>query len=37
MLPALKTVLKWYCTDVDKEIKKAKRNKKKWKSILKAI
>jgi hypothetical protein len=29
MLPALKTVLKWYCTDVDKEIKKAKKNKKK--------
>jgi hypothetical protein len=29
MLPALKTVLKWYCVDVDAEIKKAKKGKKK--------
>jgi len=31
LLPALKTVLKWYSTDADKEIKKAKK-KLKWKS-----
>jgi hypothetical protein len=27
LLPALKLVLAWYCTDVDKEIKKAKKKK----------
>jgi hypothetical protein len=27
LLPAIKTVLKWYCLDADKEIKKAKKNK----------
>jgi len=29
MLPAIKTVLKWYCTDANAEIKKAKKGKKK--------
>ena len=27
LLPALKTVLAWYCLDVDAEIKKAKKSK----------